>query len=169
MRREQGLGVSARADGLRRFEAVVDALLPQLNELVKALPMKRSEHATIPAKPGVYLFTEGSRCLYVGQTRNIRQRLAEHTRPSDDRNTATLAFQIARCEASAAGIDTTGIAKELESRDVFKPFFEAAKRRVADMDVRFIEIGDKILRTVFEVYASVVLGTDREYNEFETH
>lgn len=36
------------------------------------------------------------------------------------------------------------------------------------MDVRFVEISDPELPTVFEVYAAVALGT-LEYNSFETH
>ena len=36
------------------------------------------------------------------------------------------------------------------------------------MEVRCVEITDPQLRTVFEVYAAMALGT-LEYNSFETH
>ncbi len=36
------------------------------------------------------------------------------------------------------------------------------------MNVQFIEVRDPILRTLFEVYAALELGTE-EFNSFETH
>jgi hypothetical protein len=36
------------------------------------------------------------------------------------------------------------------------------------MEFRCIEVGDPELRTVFEVYATLTLGTS-EHNSFETH
>lgn len=153
----------------RRCQSLVDALRPKLNELLRAPHMKRADHADIPQKPGVYLFSKEARFLYVGQTRNIRGRLRCHTIPSSDRHTATFAFLIAKLCAAKAGVNTSVTAKDLESDDAFKPLFKVAKRRVSDMDVRFIEMCDPILRTVFEVYAAVALGTDLEYNNFETH
>jgi hypothetical protein len=37
------------------------------------------------------------------------------------------------------------------------------------MDFRVVEIEDPALSTIFEVYASIVLGTEGDFNLFETH
>ena len=58
--------------------------------------------------------------------------------------------------------------KALEADPVFAQLFEQAKARVASMDVRYVKVDDPELRTIFEVYAAVMLGTS-EYNSFETH
>jgi hypothetical protein len=46
--------------------------------------------------------------------------------------------------------------------------FDAAKARVADMDVRYILLDGPIERTIFEVYAALALDT-LVFNSFETH
>ena len=158
-----------RTEGLERLHAVFEALSPKLDELLRAPHMRRSDHLMVPRKPGVYLFSEGERFIYVGQTRNLRQRLSHHTIPSAHRYTATFAFRIAKECAMERGIDTKVTAEQLEADGDFRPLFLAAKQRIANMDVRFIEMDDPILRTVFEVYTAVALGTDLEYNSFETH
>jgi hypothetical protein len=37
------------------------------------------------------------------------------------------------------------------------------------MEFRFVEIEDPPLRTIFEGYASLALGTHGDFNVFETH
>jgi len=62
-----------------------------------------------------------------------------------------------------------GVTRREIARDPrFEELFSTARARVAAMEVRFVEIDDPELRTVFEVYAAVVLGT-LEHNSFETH
>ena len=59
----------------------------------------------------------------------------------------------------------------LENAADFKPFFNAAKKRVRQMAVGVVEVTDVIEQSVFEIYAAVNLPTIRPhgYNDFETH
>jgi hypothetical protein len=45
--------------------------------------------------------------------------------------------------------------------------FAAAKRRVARMEIRFVEETDATRQALLEIYAAVALGT--RYNDFDTH
>jgi hypothetical protein len=58
--------------------------------------------------------------------------------------------------------------RALEADPTFAQLFREARARVARMQVRYVEINDPELRTIFEVYAAVALGT-AEHNSFETH
>jgi hypothetical protein len=122
-----------------------------------------------PAVAGVYLFSEGGDHRYVGRTRNANRRLGEHTRPSSPENSAPFAFNIARRDAAAAGLEVGGPRKLVATHADFEQYFVAAKERVRAMDFRVVEIEDPAVSTIFEVYASVVLGTEGDYNLFETH
>ena len=118
--------------------------------------------------PGVYVFSE-SRPIYVGQTRNLRMRLRQHGGASSRENQASFAFNIARIEAEAdPSIDLSQTRRALEVAPGFAELFRAARDRVARMDIRFVEVDDPELRTVFEVYAAVAFGT-AEHNNFQTH
>lgn len=133
------------------------------------MPGEASRGAVVhPATPGVYLLSEGPTPLYVGNTRNLRQRLRQHTGARSRENQAAFAWRLALKDAQAEGGIITGTRKELESDPEFAEIFRRARERVAEMDVRFVEIDDPITRTVFEVYAAQALGT-AEFNSFETH
>jgi hypothetical protein len=148
-----------------RFTNAVE-LMPSLLGQVLAAPAKPvAAHPTIPATPGVYLFTERGRYLYVGQTRKLRVRLRQHVRPSASHYDAGLAWLLALDAAHDLELPRSRAEKQRDA--VFAPLFVASKRRVADMDVRWVEIVDVIERTLFEVYAALALGTP--YNSFETH
>ena len=147
----------------QHLDQVIRQLPDWLQELGTAPSYLRKGHPSIPKAPGIYLFSEAGEPLYVGQTRNLRRRLADHANPSGGHNKATFAFLLARDGAEHKAAETR---PELESR-LQHPFAEA-KDRVSRMDVQFIEMDDPIGRTVFEVYAVLHLGTER-YNSFETH
>lgn len=49
----------------------------------------------------------------------------------------------------------------------FGPAFEAAKRRVRGMDIRFVEETDAVRQALLEIYAATVLGTP--FNDFDNH
>jgi hypothetical protein len=154
--------------GRRRFDAIAAALPDLLEELSTAAPWDTAQHP-IPPVPGVYLLSEKVVPLYVGQTRNLRQRLRQHGGGRSRENQASFAFRLAREEAERMAIDLTGLSRrQIESHPDFAQCFATARARVAAMDVRFVEISDPELRTVFEVYAVVALGTT-QYNTFETH
>lgn len=157
------------SEGLHRFSEILDQMEPLLEQLLSCEPHRRGHRPAAPERPGVYLFTEGGEPTYVGQTRNFRRRWGEHTRPSSPENSAPFAFNIARREAARNHLDATGSRKALSKLPDFAELFEATKRRVRLMEFRFVEIEDPPLRTIFEVYASLALGTHGEFNVFETH
>ena len=45
--------------------------------------------------------------------------------------------------------------------------FDGAKKRIAVMDFRFVEVDEPIWQALLEMYTAVVLQT--RYNSFETH
>jgi hypothetical protein len=155
--------------GKKRFDDILAKLEPMLDELWEAPGTARLDHRPrIPKKPGLYLFLEDGKPVYVGQSRNLRQRLASHCRKSSGHNSASFAFNIARRELEAKGVDLPGSREKVEKLDVFEEPFLRAKKRLDAMEVRYIRCDDPELRTVFEVYAAERLGT-KTFNTFETH
>jgi hypothetical protein len=143
------------------------SMRPLLDQLLAA-PRATRALSKVPAVPGIYLFSDGERFRYVGQTRNLRNRLAQHTRPSGTHFSATLAFLMGHQRAQAAGVPLKGRQRaELQSAPDFVPHFSGAKADLAGWDVQFIELSDPLIRTIFEVYVHVTLATDM--NSFETH
>lgn len=153
-------------DGVDEWSELLARLEPLLSSLLSAPAATRREHGpSIPAAPGLYLFEEDARPMYVGQTRNLRRRLADHCRLSGGHNKASFAFLIARRALAESGMQLAGTRSQLELHDGFG--FPLAKQRVAQMKIRFVTCDDPELRTVFEVFAALRLQTP--YNEFETH
>ena len=132
--------MSADPARTRDFQEAIDRLPERLAELMAARCCPRKAHPPIPKAPGIYLFSEKGRPIYIGQTRNLRTRIANHDRPSSGRESATFAFNIAKRRFGPIADMTRG---ELEQEEKFKPLFKEAKERVAQMDVQFIEIEDR--------------------------
>lgn len=164
-----------QGQGVKIYDSVV-AQLPTLLEKLLATPAARvSEHPPIPEAPGIYLFSEPAhgdavreKAIYVGQSRKLRSRLRNHTRLGGRNNEATFAFLVARTDAEQAGVDTKRYREILEQDEGFIAHFDAAKSRVAEMQVRFILLDGPIERSLFEIYAAMALDT-LVYNSFETH
>lgn len=155
--------------GIARFTAITAQLPELLEQLRAAPPCGPGTVRAIPHAQGVYLFSERGQSIYVGQTRELRRRHGQHTRASSRHNQATLAFILAnKAAAEHPDIDLGRTRKDLDADPSFAPLFRRARERVAAMEFRFIEIRDPEVRTVFEVYATLALGTS-EYNSFETH
>ncbi|MGD0862760.1 MAG: GIY-YIG nuclease family protein [Candidatus Limnocylindrales bacterium] len=151
------------------FRAIAEQLPQLLEQLRVAPPCGRGTNLSIPRAPGVYLLSEQSQPIYVGQTRDLRRRRGQHSRASSRQNQATLAFNLARKAATnRADIDGSGSRADLAADPLFDSLFRTARDRVAAMEFRFVEIREPELRTVFEVYAAVAFGTS-EHNSFETH
>jgi hypothetical protein len=156
------------AEGLRRYDDIARQLEDLLAKLWAAPAAPRKAHKSIPQTPGVYLFTEARKPIYVGQTRKLRNRLRAHTIPSASQEQASFAFLLAKKQAEQRKVVVTGTRQFVARHLDFVPLFKDAKERVANMDVRFIEIPEPDVRTIFEVYASLALDTG-EFNSFETH
>ena len=147
-------------------EGLWGKMRPLLERLLAA-PRAPRTNSAIPARPGIYLFSDGERFRYVGQTRNLRERLGQHTRPSGTHYSATLAFIMASNEAASKGMDMKRRRADLQDNPEFAECFTRAKATVAGWKVQVVEEGDPNVRTVFEVYVHLALGTD--LNRFETH
>ena len=106
--------------------------------------------------------------MYVGQSRNLRERLRAHTIPSAGQEQASFAFLLAVEKAEELGHAVEGTRKEKAAHKIIGPLFLEQKERVRNMDVQFVVEADPIIRTLFEVYATLRLHTER-YNSFETH
>jgi hypothetical protein len=98
----------------------------------------------------------------------MKNRIKEHGRRGSDHNKAPFAFNIAKKEAEQRGINTDISRGELERDELFKDLFYQAKQRVSNMHLRFVEINNPIMQTLFEVYASIELKTT-EFNSFDNH
>lgn len=152
-----------------QFAAVVESLHPSFQRLVEMNPVL---YAALPKQmptAGIYLFSEGTRHLYVGRSRDIRGRLGRHCRPGATYRMAAFAFRLAR-EATGrlkATYKKEGSRSALMEDLTFREAFEAAKVRIREMDLRFVEEIDPLRQTVLEVYVAVALETP--YNDFETH
>jgi hypothetical protein len=157
------------AAGLTRFRDEVESRLPGLIEELLACPPHRRGVDWAPKAPGIYLYSEGERHRYVGRTRDLARRWGDHTRPSSGINSAAFAFNIAKRDAQAAGVDVGVGRNELGAGPVFVRAFADAKARVRAMDYRFVRVDNPLLSTVGEVYAALILGTEGDFNVFETH
>lgn len=156
------------AAGISQFGAAVTRM-PGLLAEPRAAPGHRvADHPHVPNTPGIYLFSDAGRPVYIGQTRKLRVRLRQHTAAQNKHNQASFAFNLAKREATASGVDVARARSVLEADPAFSVHFDAAKAAVAEMDVQFIELADPIERTLFEVYAALALAT-AEFNSFETH
>jgi hypothetical protein len=117
----------------------------------------------------IYLFSEGDRHLYVGRTRHLRQRLKQHSIPSARHNQAVFAFRLARDVTGqvAATYGSEGSRAALTTNGEFARAFAVAKRRVREMQVRYVEEIDPLRQALLEIQVAIVLKTP--YNDFNTH
>lgn len=152
------------------FLAHVETLRPQLNRLLRMLPVKPSALPKEMPKDGIYLLSEGARHLYVGRSNGIRGRIGRHCLPGATERMAAFAFRLAR-EATGNLRPTykkgAGSRSALKEEPVFREAFVSAKARIREMDLRFVAESDPIRQTLLEVYVAVVLGTP--YNDFDNH
>src|SRR5205823_2030006 len=109
------------------------------------------------------------RHLYVSRTRKLRQRMRNHSIPASQHNQAVFAFRLAR-EATgnlSAAYSGEGTRLGLQSNPGFLEEFLASKRRVREMDLRYVAETDPLRQALLEIYVSIALATP--YNDFNTH
>ena len=150
-----------------RFAEYV-AELPLLTERLRnSKPLSADEIARLRI-PGLYSFSEDGRVLYIGRTKNFRNRHKNHCSEKSGENTAAFAFLLAR-EATGnmkAAYKRKGGRKSLMLDPAFAGAFAHAKGRIRKMEVRFVEIHDHNLQHVLELYASMELNSI--HNKFLT-
>ena len=168
--------VKITKSGANKWDKLEQRLRPFLDELIESPGAPRKGHLDpVPEEAGIYLFVdERGRPLYVGQTRNLRSRLAQHCRPGSKHTSASLAFNLAK-EDLYSKVGEEGWKRnyeklsrsQLEQHRRFKKLFKEARERLDGMTVHYKLCSDPELRTVLEVYITLMLNTP--LNKFETH
>lgn len=149
-----------------KFKEMVDKMSLRLKQLSGKTPISIDKIGlTDVPKQGVYVFYEKTTPIYVGRSNRMKERLKEHSQSGSDRWSATLALRIAKKDMQTQQKKLTND-RLMEDSDFFKKFNEA-KKRIANTEIRFIEIKDQAEQSVFEIYAAFVLKT--ELNDFGTH
>lgn len=178
-RRPVGLDLIAESqpDGDARFERIRAQLDTWLNRLEGCRPHSRRFPPAVPHAPGVYLFTEQTDHRYIGRAKDLNTRFGQHVAPKSRENQAAFAFNIAKRNAQRVNAFSVEkrTRKDLGADPDFNGrFFSPAKAQVRAMEFRFVafDLGMEdvdALSTVFEVYASLHLGTEGDFNLFATH
>jgi hypothetical protein len=151
------------------FRTHVDSLPVALEALLAMPPMKCGSLPKHMPERGIYLFSEGSRSLYVGRSNRMRARVRNHGNPCATHRQAAFAFKLAR-EATGKARATykpAGSRADLMLDAAFVAAFTNAKDRIGAMEVRFVGESDAVRQCLLEVYVAVALGTP--YNDFDNH
>jgi hypothetical protein len=151
------------------FREHVESLHPSFERLMAMPPVKVCTLPKSMPTRGIYLFSEGAKHLYVGRTNRLRKRLKEHCRKSSSHNSAPFAFLLARetCGKLTASYQPNGSRAQLEKDETFGPAFIAAKSRISNMEVRYVEESDPLRQALLEMYVAIALET--QHNSFENH
>jgi predicted GIY-YIG superfamily endonuclease len=153
-----------------RFEIVVSQLHDSYEKLIQYSPIHSANFPRSLMSSGVYLFSEGTKHLYVGRTNNIRGRYGRHCNPGATHRMAAFAFRLAREKTGKlkasykAGEESR---KGLMGNNEFALAFSEQKARIRAMDFRWVEEADPVRQCLLEVYCAVVLQTP--YNDFDNH
>jgi len=151
----------------RDFDQLM-ADVKRLHDKLVGMPPETRDDLGACDYPGVYLFTEDGKDLYVGRTkRPLKTRLAEHSRPSV--KDAPFAFRLARQATGnhkASYKPDEKSRKELMKNSMFTAELLAQKKRIAKMTVRYVRVEDPTTQALLEIYTATVLGAP--YNEFTT-
>lgn len=149
-----------------KFKIFTEKLERKYVELIEMKPVIAEQVPSNTPKGGIYLFSEDSLALYVGRTkRKISTRIRNHFSSSPD---CPLAWRLAREKTGFyATYKIEGSRKELLQNPEFKMEYENAKKRIRNMEVRYVYEPDPLKQALLEIYASVV--SDSKYNDFDTH
>ncbi|MBG1231250.1 GIY-YIG nuclease family protein [Aestuariivirga litoralis] len=120
----------------------------------------------LPNSPGVYVFFQGDRPIYVGRARDLRKRIRQHV--NGTASGSTFAFLLARNTTGRKVTYTTvGSRTDLLRNDLeFKKAFDESIQKILQMTIKFHVIEDDNLQYFFEFLCSLELET--EHNKFRT-
>ena len=121
-----------------------------------------SRHGFTADFSGCYVLIEGNRPIYVGISRHVFERLAEHV-GRGDHLTATLAYRMAAHDAPHGKFAATAM-KDSE----FRRIFDSRRQYLLRLNVAVVEIPNPLELYVFEAYAAMELDT-AQWNTFATH
>jgi hypothetical protein len=149
---------------MKRWKDVANDLPKLMRRLKSSEALSRNrlkELRSFPEK-GVYVFYEGKRPVYVGRSNRMKERIYEYGRPGTDMRGASFPVLIVRKKTG----DSRPLHELMEDKKVMDEF-SMAKKQIARMIVRVVEIEDQVTQAVFEIFAAVNLKT--KYNDFSTH
>lgn len=151
------------------FKEYIDSLEPSFQMLLDMKPVTVENLPREMPQSGIYLFSENGEHLYVGRTNTIRKRLQSHCRKSSGHNSATFAFRLARQRTgiTQATYVAEGSRASLQHHSKFGPEFIKQKKRVRQMQVRYVSEPEPLRQALLEMYVSVSLSTP--HNEFDNH
>ena len=133
--------------------------------LLGCRPLRKNRLPGEMGGAGVYLFSENDKHLYVGRSKEVRDRVMQHSRISV--LDAPFAFKRTR-EALGKGATyrREGSRKQLLNDPVFAGELARQKQWISTLDVRYVHVDDPVTQAVLEIYSSDVLDTP--YNDFTT-
>ena len=122
-------------------------------------------HVRAPEKPGVYVFSEDRRPVFVGRSGDLKRRLAHHR--SSLPKLANLACRLARLKTGrtlSKSYRSGSNAQHLHATDdAFRDAFDEAVDRIRAMEVSYVEVPEDedagALQALIELHAAVELGT----------
>ena len=109
--------------------------------LAEAKPIPARDCQRVPDVPGLYMFTEGDRIMWVGKATRLRQRIAHHTHhhhKGRHRTTSLLASTLANNMAAKS----TGLKKDASNPAFCEAVLEAAARIRERMVIRYVVLED---------------------------
>jgi hypothetical protein len=150
------------------FKRTIEALHPKFESLIAMKPVKVATMPKDAPAKAIYLYSENGQHLYVGRTNHLRNRMRQHSIPAAQHNQAVFAFRLARDQTgrTVAAYSAEGGRVALSKDPEFAQAFTAAKARIRDMDLRFVEETDPLRQALLEIYVAVALNTP--HNDFET-
>ena len=148
------------------MSAGFDSLLEQARQAFDCLRHTTPvpvEEAKLPKAAGVYVFYENRQPLRVGTTKNLRARVRQHY--GNTHRSAAFAKALARRETGIEGTPVPGgWKKQVKGCKKLGDAFQAARIRVREMCVVWLEVPDPDSRYLLEFYAAKELQTP--YNDF---
>lgn len=153
-----------------KFRLLTERLHEKYELLMRSTPARDGRLPSEFKGSGVYTFTENSTVIYVGRTKDVRKRYAQHTQAGSGQNKAVLAFRFAR---KALKIPPPTYKSDENTRNnlmlnpAFLSEFTAQKERLKSMEFRFVEEGEPTTQALLEIYVSV--ASDSPNNDFNTH
>jgi hypothetical protein len=124
----------------------------------------------MPKVSGVYVFSDYSgddeRFLYVGQSNSIYSRLIEHCAINSNKK-ANFAYNMTVDMTNIRPIlgSPTGTKKSMFYDPKFITGFDHTLSLIMNMNYRWVEVNDKLEKTLLEIYTSTVL--ESKFNDFD--
>ncbi|MBP2510020.1 hypothetical protein J2855_003668 [Agrobacterium tumefaciens] len=153
-----------------KFQILVERLHEKYETLMQSEPLLANKLPPKERGAGVYTFSENGKVIYVGRTNNVKGRFKQHTADSSKHNQAALAYKFAK---QLLNIPKPTYKADEFSRDSlmlnaeFVGTFLAQKRRLRELEFRFVEENDPTRQALLEVYVSEVCESPN--NDFDNH